>query len=76
MDMLFHHALFAVYKNRIFNLREGLPSRSLSSLSHPLLDLLYPAAFYDRYLTDCTHREGNALSIGNIGGTIKRQRFH
>ena len=76
LDVLFRRALFAVQKNRIFNIREGLPSRSLPGLSHPLLDMLYPAAFYGRYLTDCTHREGNALSIGNIGGTIKTQRFN
>lgn len=76
LDMLFRRALFAVQKNRIFNIREGLPSRSLLELFHSPLDLFYPAAFYGRYLTDCTHREGNALSIGNIGGTIKTQRFN
>ena len=75
LDVLFCRALFAVQKNRIFNIREGSPSRSLLELSHPPLDLFYPSAFYGRYLTDCTHREVNALSIGNIS-RIKKQRFN
>ena len=45
LDVLFCRALFAVQKNRIFNIREGSPSRSLLELSHPPLELVLSRSF-------------------------------